>query len=1004
LTQVDSATANVHSGDVLVVDDEPMVRDFVARVLTRSGFVCRTASDAGEAVAAATHQPPAVVITDIRMPGKDGGWLLGQLRQRWPEMPVIMLTADSEASRAVECLKSGAQDYLVKPIDVEELLMSVRRGTESAHRTHEARRQIRELEDDVSSRTERLRGALATIETAFHDSLGALTGTAAAAPAAFRGHTELPAWVRDRPRLQAARGDFEPDDALELASLRTAVTLITEGESHLQIARTVGAELLSEGIVSRARLWIGSGSDAAPEAAFDVGVGEDDRADPSLARRAISSGKSQSRTDGLVTSVAVPVVVRGVARSAIELGWNGPKDRRALTERIAAILAVSLSREDDLSERVRTAEELDIFQKLAGTSRYSLDLDYVAEFLLKSVHRVVDYDAAALLLIEDEPSLTVQTRCRMSEEFVERVRSHIASTLKLTCGLEMPQDIEARFVESEREERSTEPPAKLRSFVSVPLSVGGAVVGMIHVSSGRDQAFRDHEVQFVHRAAEFLASSMQGVRELLATVKGRVEQMVDHMSDGVLMLDARGRVVAMNGAARAALGSRLGDETPNAEALAKLLEWDPMSIMRSERRSMRRVVCLSGVPYQIQLSPVADESGELLGTVLAFRDFEEETKTDEMKTELVNVVSHELRTPLTAIRNALFLLQGPRLGPLSTEQNRFVDLAKRNVEQLIDIVNDLLDLSKIEAGKLHLDLTPMSVTESVAEVLTAFEAQLEEKGIVLESSLARDLPLVNGHAASIRRTVVNLVGNAVKYTEREGRVSVEVALAEGADFSASSGQAVRVSVTDSGVGIPADELESIFEKFHQVESGDPRTVPGTGLGLSICRELVKSHYGRIWAESETGRGSRFSFVIPVLSRAELLMRVLSDEVARARDLESPLAFVIARIVDVEAAEDADGDSSSATTTELLDVTRRVVRRSSDRVMCGDHPGEIAVILPRTPRDGGLVFMNRLLEEIARSTEANVDLNVAAVQYPDDARTPEELHRLAAEKIGETLAV
>ena len=122
-----------------------------------------------------------------------------------------------------------------------------------------------------------------------------------------------------------------------------------------------------------------------------------------------------------------------------------------------------------------------------------------------------------------------------------------------------------------------------------------------------------------------------------------------------------------------------------------------------------RVVCLRGAAYQMQVSPVENEKGEIAGTVLAFRDFEEEKKTDELKTEVVNVVSHELRTPLTAIRNALSLLGGPKLGTLSPGQSRFVDLAQRNVDQLIGIINDLLDLSKIEAGKLHLELAPTSL-------------------------------------------------------------------------------------------------------------------------------------------------------------------------------------------------------------------------------------------------------------------------------------------------------
>ena len=815
--------------DVLVVDDEPMIRDFVAKVLTRNGFACRTASDAGEAVTSAMDRAPSLVVTDIRMPGKDGSWLLSELRKRWPQMPVIMLTAVSEAKQAVECLKAGAQDYLLKPIDIQELLTSVQRGVEGNRAAANA--------GTDQDRSSRLQEALSTLQAVLQENMN---------------------------------------------------------------------------------------SQPAPK--------------------------------------------------TLEAG-----------------------------RRSRAAEELDIFHKLASASRYSLDLEHVAAFLMKSLHRIIDYDAAALLLLEDEPSLTIQSRCPMDEEFTQRVRTHIANTLQLTCGLALPSSIDVRSIEAEPDSARRETPHKLRSFVNVPMSVGGSVVGMIHVSSGREQAFGEEEVLFVHRAADFLSSSVQGVRELLAAVKGRIEQMVDHMTDGVLMLDAKGRVAAMNGAARSLLGCEEA-ETPDAATLSELLEGDPVSRMRSERRSIKKLVCLRGAPYQMQISPVEDEKGELAGIVLAFRDFEAEKKADDMKTELVNVVSHELRTPLTAIRNALFLLGGTKLGSLSPGQNRFVDLAKRNVEQLIGIINDLLDLSKIEAGKMHLELAPTSMAQEIENALASLQPQAEAKGVSLQWTIAPNLPPVFGHAASIQRVMVNLVGNAIKFTDRGGVVKIESTRA-GSDEVAGEAGAVRVTVSDSGVGIPKDQLESIFEKFHQVEAEETRTSPGTGLGLSISRELVKAHHGRIWAESEAGSGSHFSFVIPILSQKELLMRALSSEVARASELEGPMALVVGRLQGAYAVRARSEEEYERAVDDLLAMTRTLVRRSSDLVLARRDAGEVVVILPRTRRDGGVAFANRLAGEMAKNAAADSTLllKVAAAQYPEDGRSAEELYGIGLEKIGEIVA-
>jgi signal transduction histidine kinase len=555
----------------------------------------------------------------------------------------------------------------------------------------------------------------------------------------------------------------------------------------------------------------------------------------------------------------------------------------------------------------------------------------------------------------------------------------------------------------EPEAATRETAGKLRSFVNVPLSVGGSVVGLIHVSSAREQAFGEEDVLFVHRAADFLASSVQGVRDLLAAVKGRIEQMVDHMTDGVVMLDAKGRVVALNGAARTLLGCEAG-ETPDPASLSELLEGDLAGRAAAEKRSIKKLVCLRGAAYQMQVSPVENEKGEIGGTVLAFRDFEEEKKADDLKTEVVNVVSHELRTPLTAIRNALSLLGGSKLGSLSPGQSRFVDLAQRNVDQLIGIINDLLDLSKIEAGRMQLDLEPTSLARVIESALASLQPQAEERGVALGVDVPADLPAVFGHEASLERVMVNLVGNALKFTERGGSVRIEASRADDDPVAGEAG-AIRVAVVDSGVGIPEDQLESIFEKFHQVEGGPARTAPGTGLGLSISRELVKAHHGRIWAESRAGAGSRFSFVIPVLSQTELLMRALASEVERASALEGPMTLVVGRLQGAYALRARSEEEYENAMEEILTMTRGLVRRSSDRVLSRLDRGELVVILPRTSKDGGSAFATRLQEEMTKiaSPSSVLGLKVAAAHFPEEGKTAEALYQVAMEKIGEIVA-
>lgn len=1000
-------SSKVEGTEILVVDDEPQVCDFLARALARRGFDCRTAGDSERAVDEVSRRRPSLVVTDLRMPGRDGRWLLVELKRRWPEMPVIILTGDGEAQTAVQCLKEGADDYLVKPINLDELYIAAARATEKVRLLQETREQRAEL-DRVQSQSERLREAFGVIETTYREAIGALLraesldGQEAAKSTGKGDRREQDPGAGESPRPQPKDG-IETRNAVELSGLRVAGRMVGDGAPFIEVGTAMGNELVELDGVVRFRIWMQSddGDDLKPL----VDSGHGSVAGRDQVERTFSSAEIQKVDSNGTLSVTSPILVNGAPQAVLQLvapaHMSASMDLSA--ERLSLILAASLSREHDARERRRTVEELDLLYELASGSRYSLDLEHVAQFLLKSLDRVVDYDVSSLLLLDEHPSLNIQTRFSADDDFIRRVREHILLNLKLTCGIEPPNDL-AVTASAADSSRSRPLPAKLRSFINVPLSVGGSVAGLLYVGSGRDRAFTDGEVQFVHRAADFLATSVQGVRELVSAVKGRIEQMVDHMTDGVLMLDRRGSVVAMNGAAREALNCKAeGDGPMNAARLAKFLDFDPLELMQTQRRSLRKLVCVRGVPYQAQLSPVVGETGEMVGAVLAFRNFQQEQKLDEMKTELVNVVSHELRTPLTAIKNALTLLHGKRLGALNDDQRHFVDLAERNVEQLVGIINDLLDLSKLEAGKMQIDLVPISLAEPITSATSSLEPQAEAKNVSLESSIENDLPPVHGDATSIRRVLVNLIGNAIKFTESGGRVSVEAATVEG-EPGCSSGTAVRVTVADSGVGVPKDQLESIFDKFNQVAGANRHTTTmGTGLGLPICRELIRAHHGRIWAESEEGSGSRFSFALPLLTDSELLFRCLDGDVTRAR--EDGTSLVVALLaVRGKANLDAGAASASARPLPMLqELAKSVTRHSDDRVFVLRERRQIVIILPRTPGEGGKVFQERLADGLRKSDIAKegVSVAVASSAFPDDADSAESLYSHAEAALGES---
>jgi signal transduction histidine kinase len=225
----------------------------------------------------------------------------------------------------------------------------------------------------------------------------------------------------------------------------------------------------------------------------------------------------------------------------------------------------------------------------------------------------------------------------------------------------------------------------------------------------------------------------------------------------------------------------------------------------------------------------------------------------EMKEEFLALTTHDLRSPLTVISGVINFFTSGRLGELSPEQKNMVTMMERNTQSLIELVNDLLDASKLESGTMRLDVSSIDLRNVVDELRETMEPLAREKGLTLEEAIAPDLPPVEADRAKLRRILVNLLSNALKFTNRGGRVEVK---------AEKMGEQVMISVRDTGVGIAPEDVARLFDKYEQARSRATRGEKGTGLGLYITRQLVELHGSHIKVESEQGRGSVFSFTLP----------------------------------------------------------------------------------------------------------------------------------------------
>lgn len=264
-----------------------------------------------------------------------------------------------------------------------------------------------------------------------------------------------------------------------------------------------------------------------------------------------------------------------------------------------------------------------------------------------------------------------------------------------------------------------------------------------------------------------------------------------------------------------------------------------------------------GLPCSVNVTyiPHLDEQKKVVGFFELTSDISDRKAIERMKDEFIAVVSHELRTPLTSLHSALKILATGRLGSLSSDGKQMLEIADDNTERLVRLVNNVLDLQRIESGDVRMEKQVCNVAALMIQATESMQPMAQHQGVVLAVKPIDMEILVDSDY--IVQALTNLLSNAIKFSTTDGTVWLT---AEG-----KANTEVLFSVRDQGQGIPSDKLESIFERFQQVDSSDSRRKGGTGLGLTICRKIIEQHEGKIWAESTLGEGSTFSFTLPLLT-------------------------------------------------------------------------------------------------------------------------------------------
>jgi signal transduction histidine kinase len=324
-------------------------------------------------------------------------------------------------------------------------------------------------------------------------------------------------------------------------------------------------------------------------------------------------------------------------------------------------------------------------------------------------------------------------------------------------------------------------------------------------------------------------------------------RILELTADGVVALDNAGRITYANPAAADILG------TPPEHLVDQFLH--TYLLLGRNAPDTGDATCWREDGSQLTVEyhrtdAIAD--GGVVGTVITLRDVSQQRLRARTRDELLSIASHELRSPLSSVRSALATLAGGLVGPVSDRGQRMLEIAMASADRLIRLVNDVLDLERLEAGQVPLSRVECRAADLMAQAVADLQAMADDVDVRLE--IAPNSAVVNGDRDRLVQVLVNLVANAIKFSPPQGGTVWLTATADGGE--------VIFRVRDEGKGIPTERLESIFERFAQIEDGDPRRKTGTGLGLAISRTIVEHHGGQIWAESLVGAGTTMCVALP----------------------------------------------------------------------------------------------------------------------------------------------
>jgi two-component system, NtrC family, sensor histidine kinase KinB len=583
---------------------------------------------------------------------------------------------------------------------------------------------------------------------------------------------------------------------------------------------------------------------------------------------------TQDRAIG-VMSMASDVAPRSFGPEELALA-------RVLASQIAA--AVAAFRITESAQR-RSAE-LATVNDIAATVTSSLDTHEVYRLVVQKLNEYFHVDAGSLLMLDEQTG---------ELEFVMTLE---AGEEKL-AGVRVPKGVGVVGYVAETQLPLVVPDAQnhplfyakisegvgyiTRSLIAVPMVVKGRTIGVIELLNKLDGEFTNEDVERLMAMAATISVAIENARlfQQVAVGRDRFAAILNSTQDGILMADIHGLVLMANPMLEQLFGLRPNQLVgrPLSELLGELgqrtreiapprvigddgdVVCTDIEVIRPQRHFVRRIS-----------SPVRDAAQQVMGHLEVFHDISQEKELEQLREDYTSMLVHDLRAPLTSIMNGLLMVKRGLGGPITAQQDELITIAHQGSQTMLEMVNNLLDIARMEQGRMPLELEPVSFYRLGDQMLERLQAVLQSRQLTLKSELPLGLPPLSADRDKLARVLQNLLDNAVKFSPSGATIVLGAAVVSPevetqslpVQLPAPPKEPCLVAwIRDQGPGIPREFHQRIFDKFGQVHS--TRRSRGSGLGLAFCKLAVEAHQGRIWVESVEGQGSTFAFTLPIAS-------------------------------------------------------------------------------------------------------------------------------------------